>query len=326
VSRPGPDRTILVPVLCAIGATLCFGGVPPVLRHLSLYLDPWTVNATRYSTAALFWLPYVVLTSRRLGRGGAGRFARNIWVAALIPTAWNILGQIGWAVCPYYAEASTIGFVIRSSFLFTVLMGLAFIPVERLLLRRPIFYVGAALGVGGVTAIFLQKLLAPADQQTGATGVVLIVVTAVFWGGYAVSVRRCLAGYPLRLAFGVICLYTSTALVLVAVAAGLLGKTRPLSALPGREWAWMLGSAMLGIALGHILLYRAIHGIGPLVTNGIALIQPFVTFAAAAAALGETMGASQLAGGLAVVAGGYCLVRARGEVDRFEGPKAREAP
>ncbi|MHC4715878.1 MAG: EamA family transporter, partial [Planctomycetota bacterium] len=141
---------IAVPALCAVAATLCFGGVPPVLRHLRLYLDPWTVNAVRYSTAALFWLPFTIIMSRRLGATGTARFGGNIWIAALIPTVWNILGQVGWAVCPYYAEASTIGFVIRSSFIFTVLTGLAFIPDERQLLRRPVFYMGVVLGVSGV--------------------------------------------------------------------------------------------------------------------------------------------------------------------------------
>ena len=78
----------------------------------------------------------------------------------------------------------------------------------------------------------------------------------------------------------------------------------------------LIGSGLLGIAFGHVLYYRGIHGIGPVVTNGITLIGPFVTYLGAAVFLDERMTVVQLIGGLAVVAGGMALLKARAQVDR----------
>jgi len=343
-----------VPVLCAVAAMLCFGGVPVCLKYLTAYLDSWTVNAVRYSTAALFWLPFVLVLGRRLKADRPRGPRRSIWLAALIPTVPNLLGQVGWAASPYYAEASTIGFVIRTSFIFTMVFGFLFVPTERPLARKGMFYVGLVVGLAGVFAMFAEKLIstppaptsgpatvaatgtmvAPAVRPGVATalavegtlgalarprttpvGFALILGTAICWGAYAVSVRRFLGGYPLRLAFGVISLYTTAGLVMLAA---VFGKLHQLLLLAPAEWALLVVSAMLGIAFGHVLYYRAIHGIGPVVTNGITLIGPLFTYLLAAVFLGERLSGMQLLGGLAVVAGGYALVRAKAQLRRAE--------
>ena len=352
---PKPQRDMTVPVLCAVAAMLCFGGVPVCLKYLTGYLDAWTVNAVRYSTAALFWLPFVLVLGRRLKSRRTTGASRSIWLVALIPAAPNLLGQVGWAASPYYAEASTIGFVIRTSFIFTVVFGFLFIPAERPLARRGLFYVGLVVGLAGVFAMFAGKLFSapralplgpgamaatgaamglPAGWPAGSTalavegalsalarpkttpvGFALILGTAICWGAYAVSVRRFLGGYPLRLAFGVTSLYTTAGLVALAA---VFGKVHQLLVLAPAEWTLLVVSAMLGIAFGHVLYYRAIHGIGPVVTNGITLIGPLFTYLLAALFLGERLSPIQLLGGLAVIAGGYALVRAKAQLRRAE--------
>ncbi|KKK59604.1 hypothetical protein LCGC14_3032730, partial [marine sediment metagenome] len=111
-------RNIVVPALCSVAAMMCFGGVPVFLKHLAKQeynLDSWTVNAVRYGVATLFWLPFVVVLGRRSRAPRAGQARRSIWVAAIVPAIPNLIGQVGWALCPYNAEATTIGFVIRTS-------------------------------------------------------------------------------------------------------------------------------------------------------------------------------------------------------------------
>ncbi len=301
-------REVPKALACMVVSIFFFGGVPVFLRHLTNYLDSWTVNAVRYLTAALFWLPFVLILNRRRKVMCPVRPKRSIWLAALIPAVFNTVGQVGWAACPYYAEASTIGFVIRSSFLFTAIYGLILIPAERVLARRPWFLFGTVASMSGIVLMYVEKLSGGAGIGTGAVGMSLILGTAVFWGGYSVAVRKCLAGYPLRLAFGVVSLYTAGALVILAL---LLGDFQRLGTLPAREWVLLLSSAMVGIALGHVLLHRGIHGLGPVLASGMGMLQPFVTYLAAAVFLSESMTATQWVGGLTVVAGGLMLVEAK---------------
>ncbi len=305
-------REVSIAFACTTFAVLCFSGVPVILRHLTEYLDSWTVNAVRYSVAALFWLPFVLVIGRKPNPEGQPPLGRSIWVAALLPTAFNLAGQVGWATCPYYVDASTIGFVIRSSFLFTVLFGILAVPTERVLARNPLFALGTAVSVGGIVVMYFARLWANgATVRSSAAGMAILMGTAVCWGAYAVTVRRCLRGYPLRLAFGVVSVYTASTLAVLML---LFGKWERLGDLNGREWGLMICSALLAIAIGHVLLYRGIQVLGPLCTSGMGMVQPFFVHLAAAVFLKERMGSSEWAGGIAVVAGGLILVKAKAQV------------
>jgi len=309
---------------CCLAAMLCFSAVPVFLRHLTGYLDAWTVNAVRYGVSAVFWLPFVVALSRRSARpvipATTPRQSRSIFLAALVPSVPNLIGQIGWATCPYYLDAPSIGFLIRTSFLFTALMGFVFIPAERPLIRRPLFAVGTVLCLAGVGGLYAERLGdAGVSGETRWIGLAVVLGTSLCWGGYAVAVRHFLQPYPLRLAFGVVSLYTTAGLVAMALA---FGKVHQLASLPPREWLLLIGSAMLGITFGHVLFHRGIHGVGPIIASGVTMAGAFVTYALAVAFLGETMTALQLLGGLGIVAGGLALVRAKAQV---ETPAAMEA-
>ena len=185
---PKREQETTIAALSCVAAVCFFCSVPVMLRHLRLFLDPWTVNAVRYSTSALFWLPFVIVLSRRQGRGPAGSPGSSVWRAALIPTVCNLFGQVGWAVAPYFVEAPTIGFVMRLSFLFTVVLGFLFIPAERLLARKPLFFVGAICSLVGVFVIYMTQLLAEEFTLGKAVGLAILLWTAISWGAYAVSV------------------------------------------------------------------------------------------------------------------------------------------
>jgi len=324
---PSSNRDRSIAVLCTLASMLCFSSVPIFLRFFTKYLDFWTVNAVRYSVAAVFWLPFVVVLGRRFrageirpaGDGHENLPTRSVWVAAIVPAAVNIVGQIGWAISPYYATASTVGFVIRTSFLFTILMGFVFVPAERRLGRQAGFYVGAIVSLAGVTLMAAGRTTqaGPADRTT-LLGVALLIGTAVFWGAYAATVRRFMAGYPLRLAFGVISLYTAVTLGLLMLG---FGRYEQLADLPAKIWILLALSGFIGIAISHVLYYRGIHNLGPVVANGITLAGPFVTALAAVVVLDESMTIMQLIGGVTVVAGGGVLVWVKGVVD-----KARREP
>ncbi len=80
-----------------------------------------------------------------------------------------------------------------------------------------------------------------------------------------------------------------------------------------------INSALVGIAFGHVLYYRGIHRLGPVVSSGIMLATPFVTYLGAAVFLGERLSGMELFGGLLVVAGGALLVASRAQIERDLG-------
>lgn len=294
-------------VAAMLGAILCWSSVPLFLKHFTADFDAWTVNGVRYGVAAALLMPAWLAAAR--GRRRAG--GRSIWIAALVPSAVNTVGQVGWAVAPYYIDASFMGFGIRSAFFFTLLGSLLFLPEERPLLRAPAFWLGAALCVAGLGGLFAGSF----RGQVSAAGTVILLATAMVWGFYGVSVRAFMREYPSHHSFGVICLYTAAALlVLMAV----LGRPDRLPGTPPATVALLVISAVIGIAMAHILMYFSIRRLGPVIMGGAEFMTPFLTFAGAALLFGERLTAPQWLGGCAVIAGSLILLRARRH--RFRPP------
>lgn len=309
-------------VACLLGAMACWASIPIFLRFFvsSQGLDPWAVNAVRYSVAATFWFPMVLVLGRRTREHTGSRAGGCVWRDALVPTAANVVAQATYGLSPAYASAPTIGFVLRLSFLFTLLFGLMFIHEERRLVRRPAFLAGAALCLAGVTALFVEGIARAGSLSWTGAGVLLL--STVGWGAYAVSVRRFMGGYRARLGFGVISLYTAGSLVVLAL---LFGRPSSLAGAAAGVWAAFAISAFLGIALGHVLYYRGIQRLGPVVSSGLLLATPFLTYAGAAVVLGETLTLVQTLGGVGVVAGGALLLAAEASVEPGL-PAARPGP
>jgi len=298
-------------VASLLAAMLSFGIIPIFLRYFAgAELDAWTVNGVRYSVGALFWLPFLLLLERQGGPEAAAATGRGVWRDAVVPSVVNVIGQAGFGLSPYYVSASTIGFVLRLSFLFTIVFGFAVLAEERLLARRPTFWSGAAMSLGGVVVMFIDKLRGGSPDSLA--GLMILFTTALAWGGYSVSVRHYMARYPARRSFGAISIYTSVALVLLMLWRGRVGA---LASIGAGLWVNLMVSALIGIAFGHVLYYRGIHRLGPVVASGIMLVTPFVTYLFAALFLGERLSAVEWAGGSLVVIGGGLLVAARGQIE-----------
>jgi len=323
VPSPDPhardDRWLAV--LCLVGAMLCWGCIPVFLRFFiaSEGMDPWAVNAARYLVGALFWLPVVLLWRKRRREGDGPARGRSVWRDALVPSAINVVAQATYGISPAYATAPTIGFVLRLSFLFTLLFGLIFVREERRLLRRPTFPLGVLVCLAGVVAMFAEGLAK--QGSASVAGMVILLVSTVGWGGYAVSVRKFMSGYPARLGFGVISLYTAAGLIGLAF---VFGRPASLGHAGGGVWVALVVSSFLGVAFGHVLYYRGIHRLGPVVSVGLLLGQPLVTYAGAALVLGETLTGVQALGGVAVVAGGALLLAAEAGLEPGARPPARD--
>jgi len=304
---------------CAVLALTFFGIAPVMLRELAEYrngyLDVWTVNASRYSISALFWLPFVVMLSCRrpagmapvaAADGGPAPRRASVWLCALAPWSVNIVAQVAWAAAPYFLTAPVIGFSSRLSFLFTIVFGFLFIREERALLRNAYFWAGALACLLGVGAMFGRDI-ARMDRMS-VIGFGLMLTSGCGYGAYAVCVRRFMSGFSTRLSYGVMSLYTAASLLVLMLALGNYGALADAGA---RNWVLMGGSSLLGLAFGHVLYYKAIHGLGAVIASGMLMAMPFVTLAVAWLFLGEGMTPLQFLGGAGVVVGGGLLVKAQ---------------
>jgi len=292
-------------------AIAAFASIPIFLKHFTGFLDAWTVNGIRYGVATCVWLP-VVLRHVRSERADAGG---NVWAAALVPALVNVVMQIGWAFAPYHNDAVLIGFVIRCSFLFSILFGFCLLPQERGAMRSPLFWTGSVGIVLGLLVMYGEGLRA---GGTSPLGLFIILGTAALWGLYGVLVRRRMKAFGARLSFGVISVYTA------AVLCGLMfafGDWRAAARVALADWGLLTVSAVVGIAVSHVIFYRAVHTLGPVVTEGGLCVLPFATALGAYVFLGERLTPPQWLGG--VVIAGSCLVLVLSK--RMEAPAAGSA-
>ena len=303
MNRDTYKATILL--LCS---TLCYGSVPIFLRYLSSHIDPWTVNGIRYSVSAFFWLPFVII-NRNWGSEGIKK--GSAWKDALIPSLINFIGQITWGLSPYFIPASLVGFLVRVAFLFTIIFGFMVIPEERTLGKNKNFYLGAFLCIVGTLALAWINL--KNNGHGSLFGIILILATAVFWGGYAVSVRKYMAPYPVRLSFGIISIYTTAGLVVLML---LFGNLKTLGQIGSTNWLYLIVSGFFGVAISHVLYYKGIHKLGPIVANGVMMATPFITYLGAWLILGERLTLIQFFGGITIVLGGIILVIAKSQVQK----------
>jgi drug/metabolite transporter (DMT)-like permease len=104
----------------------------------------------------------------------------------------------------------------------------------------------------------------------------------------------------------------------------LFGRVESLAEIGFGLWWNLLLSALIGIAFGHVLYFRGIHELGPVVASGITLVTPFVTCLAAAILLGERLNGIEWLGGILVVGGGGLLVLARAQIEGSARPPCPE--
>lgn len=281
-------------------SVLCWGMVPPMLKAVTEYLDPWTVNAIRYPFASLLWLGPLIYQYR------AGKIDARIWKMALIPTLFNIPAQALWAAIPYYLDATRMAFLVRISVVFSIAGGFWFFPDERRLMRHPLFWLGAILSLAGFTVMSLGgKTL---SDDTSTIGIILVLLCGANYGLYAVAVRYSLQGSRPWVAFPVISIYTSVGLVILG---GVFGEPSRLADVP---WEWMLliaFSAFVGIAAAHTLFYMAIEHVGVAISACSQLASPFITYLGAFLFLGETITLFQWIGGTVLLSGGFLLIRSQ---------------
>lgn len=297
---------------------VCWGVTPVLIRGLTPFMDAWTANGLRYPISAILYWPvlWYLNKTKRLTWDFAGR--------CLIPALLSTCGQVFWSLAHYELLASEIGFFARMSTAWAILGAMILFRDERLLLRYPKFVVGlAVLAIGFLvmsvipTEATVVEVVEPHTmKQTIARGnyslgVACALLASCFFGLYFVSIRLCVPHeHPLHV-FSVVGQMVSFSMICGMLILGDVGEIfdqTPFS------WSLVILSSIMGIGVGHVLVYTAVQRLGASVTSSCQSVLPFVTAAVASVALSERLLPQQWVGGVMMILGAILLLSIRHDI------------
>lgn len=275
-----------------------WSSIPLFLRYFSEHIDVWTSNGFRYGASALFWAP-VLIVAWLLGRWPAG-----LWRAAWIPGLVNSVAQVSFAYAHYQIEPGLLTFGLRSQIIFAAIGAYLLFPGERFVIRSPGYLLGAVLVLLGTSG---SVLLSPQSvNPTHLKGVGFAILSGALFACYGLSVRRFTDGINSVMAFAAISQLTAVVMVSLMLIFG-QGHGAAAFDLSLSQFYWLLISALIGIALGHVFYYMSIARLGIAVSAGVLQLQPFLVAVASYVIFGEVLYWGQwLSGGLAI--GGAILM------------------
>ena len=275
-----------------LGALFCWATGPILIKYLTEYTDSWTQNALRYSAACAFWLPFVVFIAAR------NTFPRRTWRRAVVPSLANVAMQSLWAAGFYRLAPGFMTLLTSTSILWVTSFSLVVFPEERPLMRSPRFWLGLGLSLTGLLGVVYFK----EDFTAAGTriGIAIALAEAFMWGVYTVSVKIALRDIDSRSGFSVISLYTTAGLWVCAILLGHPGQALHIGV---PAWAAIVVSAILSIALAHVLFYAAIRRIGATIPMLVVLSLPFIVLGMSSIIFHERLNALQLLSGVVLLVG-----------------------
>jgi drug/metabolite transporter (DMT)-like permease len=254
--------------------------------------EPAPLMCVRAAIGATILLGYLV---RTLGRARAFAELRGSW------RRWAVLGLVGTAV-PFWLVAwgethvdSGIAAVAQSTVpLFTVLLGLRFLPHEPLTRGR---LLGFVLGLVGV-AVLAGGL--PGGGWSSVVGTLAVVLSSVAYACGGVIGQRSMSDTP-----GPV--LATGAMISAAVSLLPLALLQiPTSSPDGDAILSLLALAVLGTAFAQLVMYRLIHLAGARKMSLVTYLMPGFALLYGAFLLDEPITVPVLAG-LGLILGGVAL-------------------
>jgi len=263
MSGLGKWRIDGVATAATMGALVCWGTGPNFIHYLGGHLDVYSQNFWRYLTAALLWMPYLLVLLVR------GRVDHRIWKRALVPVAANIAMQCCWASALYHIQPGFASLITKIGVLWTAGFSFILFADERVLLRSRWFWVGLVLSLAGVAGVIaFQEDFSFAGSWKG---ILLAQAAAITWSLYTVAARWAVRDISIRLSFSVISMYTMLGLAVIAV---LFGKPGAALQMGWKPWGAVLIPGILSIGLSHVMYYTASKRIGATIPSLLLLSSP----------------------------------------------------
>lgn len=286
-----------------------WSSVPLFLKHFADSIDTWTSNGWRYGFSALVWSPVLILGIAQ------SRLPRGLWKAAIVPSILNTVGQVFFTWAFYKIDPGLVTFGLRAQIVFVSLGGYFLFASERKVIRTPGYLIGALMVIAGVlTTVSTGEI---GDKETYVFGVLLSLGAGLLFASYALAVRYYMHGMHPVVAFAAISQYTAAGMIALMC---ILGDEFGLTALamPGDQFALLLLSAVIGIALGHVFYYASIAKLGVAVSSGVIQLQPFVVTAFSAWLFDERLTSRQWIGGIVAISGAGLMLGMQHRLSRRE--------
>lgn len=300
-------RKLDVPATLACLAALALWSFGPnFIKYLTDYLDLWTQNFIRYCIACLFWLPFLILSIRRK------QLDKAIWRRAIPPALANIVMQTLWAAAFYYIDPAFVVLLSKTSIIWIAAFSMIFFADERALVKSKRFWLGLALCITGVMGVLYFK--GGFEAKGTVTGVIVGLACAFMWGIYTVTVKIAFRDFDSRNGFAVISIYTVVGLGVVALAFGDIAACSDLNA---GLWSIVVVSAILSIALAHVLYYTAIKRIGATIPALVILTQPLPVLVISSFLFNESVNIRQMAFGAILLTGAALAIWAQQDLRRL---------
>ena len=302
-SKPVAIGTLTI-VLTLVG----WSSVPLFLRHFVDLIDPWTSNGWRYGFSALLWAPVLVIGLL------SGRLRPGLWRAAIVPSIVNAIGQVTFVCAHYQIEPGLLSFGLRSQIIFAAVGAYLLFPDERRVIRSWSYVLGVIVVLVGTSGALLMGRERPDAAAT--LGILLAIASGLLFALYALAVRRYMRDTNSVVAFAVISQYTAAAMVVLML---LFGRRSGVEAieLERSEFLLLLLSAVIGIALGHVLYYMSIARLGVAISAGVLQLHPFVVAVASLFLFAEVLTTAQWISGGVAVAGAILMLSVQGRVGRI---------
>ena len=303
IRRTGSEhgRRIDITATASCLGALTFWSLGPIfIKYLTGHLDSWTQNLLRYSVAALFWLPFLILRIK------AKRLDTRVWRRALIPGAANVIMQSLWAAAFYYIGPAFMVLLTKTNIFWVAAFSLILFPEERTLVKSKRFWTGLILSAVGLIGVMVYKV--DLTEAKTIRGIFIALAAAFMWGVYTVSARIAFRQIDSRQGFSVLSLYTVVGLALFVLPFGNLGDSIHLGAW---QWACIVISAVTAIAFAHTLYYAAMKRIGATIPALVILAQPVVVLGISNVVFSESLNRVQLLCGLVLLAGAALAIWAQ---------------
>lgn len=265
-AKPEPPLSSGLGALMIVMTLLGWSSVPLFLHYFKDFIDVWTSNGWRYGFSALLWAPVLIIAAHRK------RLPAGLWRAALVPSLVNATGQVFFAWAFYIIEPGLVTFGLRSQIIFAAIGAYLMFPSERRVITSPGYLIGGVIVLIGTSGAIL--LGEKAVDLTHALGITCAIGSGLLFAFYGLAVRKYMRGINSVLAFAAISQYTALVMVVLMM---LIGERAGMGVvnLTGEQFAWLLISAVAGIALGHVFYYMSIARLGVAVSAGVLQLQPF---------------------------------------------------
>lgn len=272
------------------------------IKYLGDYFSSYTQNFYRFLAASLFLLAAGLVRSRR---NFLSSF-RNLKVF-LPPAACVLIAQITWVEGIVLTEPAFASFLRRSSILFVILFSFMLFRPERMIISSKFFIMGTILCAGGIAGVILGGGAGGFDFGLGT---ILVLLSALFWAMFIVSIRRISAGTDSLLSSGVIFMLTLPVFLAGGAAKGDIMEILHV----GRFTNFILfASGILFVGIANTLQYKSIKLIGSSLTANLVLSTPFLTAVASYYIFGEVLTALQIFSGTLLLAGAGLLTMTRAQ-------------